>query len=226
MGLALRYNLFYGVDAEAVYGGIVSFWVRLGFRLLPTPLRPLPELPFDAYVLYRPRGGWTLLAWDSGWEWARRRQAQLHVSRTLGCSGLLVFVYDGEYWGYELFNSGREVDHFVQDPDGGGWFPGRDCVGSPQRLVAQFPARGLRPTDVSPYLVRNPDPSDLAREWNTVARAGDEFTRGDECAVVDFLRTLGVGIELRRHGDDRRYVTPLAQPWKAFKTIHVRRTPP
>lgn len=32
---------------------------------------------------------------------------------------------------------------------------------------------------------------------NDPVRPGDEFGRFDECAVLDFLRALGVGVDLR-----------------------------
>ena len=44
------------------------------------------------------------------------------------------------------------------------------------------------------------------------ARPGDEFTRFHECAAVDFMRLLGVEVDLR---DD--YVTMLSPLWRAFR---------
>ena len=215
MGLALRYNLFYSVEAEQVYQALASFWAQRHCRLRTTPLQP----PRGAYTLYEPRADWTLLDWDGGWEWELRRQAQLHVSRVLGCAGLLVFVYDGDYWGYEVFYAGVAVDHFVQDSAATGWFPGYDCSGRPHVLAAQFPGAHLRPADIATYLTPIPENWDTDLEWNRPARTGDEFSRGDECAVVDFLRMLGVGVELRDDGNGRRRVTPTATRRIAFELI-------
>jgi hypothetical protein len=113
MGLALRYDVFHGVDARAVYGALSWYWASRRHRLAERAPRTLPMRAADEYVLHEQRDGWTLLSWDGGWEWTRRREAQLHVSRVLGCAGLLVFVYDGQYWGYELFDRGEVVDRFV-----------------------------------------------------------------------------------------------------------------
>jgi hypothetical protein len=217
MGLKLRYNLFFEVEAEEVYAALESYWNGHGRRLLATAPQLPPDSASDGYELHRRHDGWTLLSWDGGWEWELRRAAQLHVSRVLGCAGLLVFVYDGDYWGYELFNDGREVDHFVLDPEAAGWFPGRPCSGDPALFAAQFPAAGLRPADIASYLMPMPenweDPG-----WNTPARAGDRFTRGAECAVLDFLRMLGADFELRTSdGGTRGYVTPLAPLWRSFE---------
>lgn len=55
----------------------------------------------------------------------------------------------------------------------------------------------LREEDISPYLIQKHD-------WivpdgaNAPARPGDEFRRFDECAVLDFLRMLGVAVNLRK----------------------------
>jgi hypothetical protein len=211
MGLKLRYNLFYGVEAEGVYDALESFWTQHGHQILISAPLAGRHVPSDGYQLYQSQGGWTLLDWDIGWEWTLRRQAQLHVARALGCAGLLVFVYDGNYWGYELFNDGRTIDQFVQDPDEAGWFPDRACSGQPELFVAQFPALGLHPDDVASYLLPMPDDWDMNDVWDSPARKGDQFGRGDECAVIDFLRMLGVEIELRDG-----YVTPMAAPWRRF----------
>lgn len=92
MGLKPRCNLFHAVDAEPVYQALVSFWEQRHSRL-----QAIAPAARDAYRLHGQRGGWALLDWDAGWEWTLRREAQLHVSRVLGCAGLLVFMYDGDY---------------------------------------------------------------------------------------------------------------------------------
>jgi hypothetical protein len=119
----------------------------------------------------------------------------LVVSRRLACPGFLVFVYDGDYWGYEFFNSGVAVDHFVQeatgDPIG---FPEEDCRGQAEVVASFLPF--LRMEDIGPYLVQKHDfvrPADM----NVPARPGDQFRRFDECAVLDFLRMLGIGVGLQ-----------------------------
>lgn len=74
-------------------------------------------------------------------------------------------------------------------------------------LAGQF--EWLSPADVAPYLVQKPDldlypplPDETWwQEWKRLdvpVRLGDEFTRFDECAVLDFLRLLRVRVELRQ----------------------------
>lgn len=207
MGLKLRLNLFHDVSAAAVRRELATFYRGLGRSLIRE------GEDYWAFHLHDREGAWTTLWLDGGWEWDVRRQAQLAVSRALRCAGFLVFVYDGDYWGYEFFDGGEVLDQFVQEePEGaGGWFPGRSLVGQATVLARRL---GLSPDDVAPYLVQNPMrcatahalPADddelialggMAERLDVPARTGDEFTRFSECAVLDFLRMLGVGVVLR-----------------------------
>jgi hypothetical protein len=61
------------------------------------------------------------------------------------------------------------------------------------------------------YLVQEDTDAALENDpLNVPAREGDEFAGFDECAVIDFLRMLGVHIELRDH-----YVTLQAPRFRA-----------
>ncbi len=238
MGLKLRYNLFYDLKPGLIYQALVHYWKEEGERLMKREYERTGDwrsITSMGSKLYQPDGPWTLFEWSSGWEWVVRRQAQLYVSRVFERPGLLVFVDDGDYWGYELFNSGRYIDHFVQNRDAGAdWFPGQDCRGNAELFAAQFPHLHLDVTKLASYLIQDPwlteeefnqaqaqgeeafrekmYEADLESErLNVPANEGDEFTRFSECAVLDFLRFLGLHIELRAH-----YVTPLAPLWHDF----------
>jgi hypothetical protein len=196
VGLKLRYNLFYST-AEAVYDAFASFYGRRGSRLQAV------DDGRGSLNFYREHDGWVVVDLGTGWEWKVRREAQLFVSRSLWCPGFLTFVYDGNYWGYEFFDRGEVIDHFVQEATGEPiGFPGEDCRGNPRVVAEHLPF--LRVEDIAPYLVQK-------RDWvipegmDVPARTGDEFRRFDECAVLDFLRMLGVSTEIRDH-----YVRPKA----------------
>jgi hypothetical protein len=205
----MRINAFHGVRHDAVLAGLESFWARHGRRLNTVPADDPASV--DSYELHAMRDGWTLLNWTMGWEWDLRRQAQLHVSRALDCAGILVFVYDGDDWGYELFHHGEAVDHFVQDPQPGNtWFPGQSLAGQPEVLVAQFPGLALKPAQMAPYLVQRPEDWDLAEEWDVPAAPGDEFSRGDELAALAFVRRLGISLNVRGR------ITWGAPVWRRF----------
>jgi hypothetical protein len=190
VGLKLRYNLFYST-AEAVYDAFAAFYGRRGSRLRAA------DDASGRLNFYREQDGLAVVELDRGWDWKVPREAQLFVSRSLGCPGFLIFVYDGNYWGYEFFDRGEVIDHFVQEATGEPiGFPGEDCRGNPHVVAARLPF--LRVEDIAAYLVQK-------RDWvipegmDVPARLGDEFRRFDECAVLDFLRMLGVATEIRDH---------------------------
>ena len=188
MGLMLRYNLFRDVTAPAVYGMLLNFYAQRG--------RPLQHTGTDdeRIDVHHADNSWVVVALDSGWEWNERREAQFYVSQHLACAGLLVFVYDGDYWGYELFNHGVVLDQFTQEsndtPIG---FPNRPTQGNARIVVELLPF--LCEADVAPYLVQKHD-WQLPSGANTKARPGDEYNRFDECAALDFLRMLGVRVSV------------------------------
>src|SRR5262245_18419790 len=145
MGLMLRYNLFRDVTAPAVYGILLNFYVGRG--------RPLQHAGTDAERLdvYDADNGWVVVALDSGWEWNERREAQVYVSQRLVRGGLLIFVYDGNYWGYELFNNGVVLDQFTQERnDTLVGFPNRPTQGNAAIVAAQLSF--LHESDIAPYL--------------------------------------------------------------------------
>jgi|KBSMisStaDraftv2_1062788.scaffolds.fasta_scaffold219329_2 hypothetical protein len=204
MGLALRLNAFRDVEAADVYGALATFYEKRN-----APLVPEPD-PQRCYDLYQRRGRWCVLEWDAGWEWTLRREAQLHVSRQLGVPGLLAFVHDGDYWGYELFDHGEAIDHFVQmAADAPIAFPGVRCAGDAKVLARTL---GLPEADVAPYLVQWHDWDERRRLADERARPGDEFTRWDECAVLDFLRAIGIDVGLVG------YCVEFSAPvWRSFR---------
>jgi hypothetical protein len=189
MGLTLRYNLYHAVTGGAVCGALKSFYAHRG--------RPVQSFgPENKRIsVHDAEGNWVVVELDSGWEWKERREAQLFVSKRLWCPGFLIFTYDGDYWGYEFFDQGEVLDQFVQQQDEADkWFPGAETNGKPDVLVEHL--RFLDIAVVAPYLVQRPSygvPPGLEGK----VRPGDEFQRFDECAVVDFLRALGVSVQLR-----------------------------
>lgn len=221
VGLKLRYSLFYGVQPAEVYDVYARFWAAVGHPLCDPQYDPANphRHRFEELALHEPGNGWMILSWNAGWEYALRRQAQMVVSATLGCSGLFVFVFDGDFWGYELFRNGVALDHFVQDPaQCNTLFDAYcDCRGKPERIATEFP--WLRTEDLAPYLVQLPDMSISDAEYERLdvpARAGDEFTRFAECSVLDFLRLLGIAVKLSNEYPTR-YVTLPTPKWRAFE---------
>jgi len=85
------------------------------------------------------------------------------------------------------------LDHFVQEGTGQPiGFPNEDCRGRTEVIAEQLPF--LRVEDVAPYLVQTED-CVIPEGMDVPARPGDEFRRFEECAVLDFLRMLGVRVQ-------------------------------
>jgi hypothetical protein len=220
MGLALRYGLFHGVTTHEVFEALSEFWTGDGRTMIRTPVTPIPDRPHDEYTLYQTDQNWTLLDWTAGWEWSLRRQAQFHVSEKLQCAGLLVFVYDGDAWGYELFARGQVIDQFDQDPElAEGFFPGKDARGDPGVLVETFPSLSLNQDDVAKYLILPPNGDTDDPDWDVPARSGDRYARGREVAVLDFLNLLGVRVNSQKYERRGSYVTPEATAWTNFRVV-------
>jgi hypothetical protein len=198
MGLQLRFYLFHGVSSGDVRGALQEFYADRG-----RPLEPLDtsiadidrDLTGRIIEIYAADNNWVVVRLDGGWEWKERLEAQLFVSRRLWCPAFLIFVYDGDYWGYELFDRGKVLDHFVQQKDQADlWFPGRDCSGNIEVVVEHLPF--LRAALIGPYLMQKPtyeDPPELKGR----VRPNDEFDRFDECGVLDFLRVIGIHVNLK-----------------------------
>ncbi|MFF8865095.1 hypothetical protein ACF08B_23900 [Streptomyces sp. NPDC015139] len=177
-----------------MFDALAGFWRAQDHRLVDAAADE------DAYTLHRTSGPWTALSWTRGWEWDLRRRAQFHVSRVHDCPGLLTFLYDGDYWGYELFHHGTTVDRFLQwAQPGQQFFPDASVRGRPDLLVAQFPALGLDPDHARGYLtsvdVEDPTYEDFDASSddprNRPVRDGDRWGRLDAEAVFDFWRFLG-----------------------------------
>ncbi|GAA1069765.1 hypothetical protein GCM10009665_77400 [Kitasatospora nipponensis] len=197
MGLFLRDTSFRTSDHEGVYRALTEFWDSEGFELVPVP-PPVPgSARTDCFTLHRGGDGWTHLGWTAGWEWDLRRRAQLHVSRALDCAGLLTFVYDGESWGYELFESGAVRDQFVHWIEETFFFPGRDTTGRPDVLVDVFPELALDAATVAGYLSPFPEDERDEPSWNVRVRPDDAYTRGDPLCFMDFWRMLGIDVGVR-----------------------------
>jgi hypothetical protein len=209
VGLKLRLNLFDVVDAPDIFGALAEFYGKRGAELVAE------EDDTRRYDLYHRQERWCVLGWDGGWEWKQRRDAQLFVSGRLSITGMLVFAYDGEYWGYELFRNGEVLDQFVQMPGSSAtWFPNRVCTGESSVLARTL---GSEESDLAPYLVQKPDygepnADETRRRLNVRARPNDEFSRFEECAVLDFLRAVGLGIELKDG-----YARIRSELWRSFR---------
>lgn len=197
MGFKFAVNLFADRSADEVTSALREFYDREGKRsvMIYQEMCDRTEISETLEIYAFPR--WTVV--DIYMEpeyWIRERQ--LEISKQLHCAGLFLFEYDGDYWGYELFNNGEVVDRFTTNASYNWYFKGCECAGSAKRLADCFPF--IEEDVFTPYLVRLPNWDEvemdeyerLESETDHPPREGDEYNRWDEAAVLNFLRALGV----------------------------------
>lgn len=104
------------------------------------------------------------------------------LSKRVHCPVLLAYIYDDDFWGYELWQGGRELDQFASVHDYFDEGSPPDKPGDADLVARCF---GVEPERVRRYLL----PWD--EEPDGYAYEGDEFTAGDSWQMADFLDALG-----------------------------------
>ncbi|MCG8408268.1 MAG: hypothetical protein MI923_23965 [Phycisphaerales bacterium] len=196
MGLGLRFSVFQEVTPEQVLSCFDAFFQTKNRQF--SCADPDHHL-WSRWDFYEPENGWTVL--DVGYsssvkdrrEW---REFQCDVCEKLDCLALLLFVYDGDYWGYDLMVGVRIADQFVQNPEQGAgyWEDGTNLSGDVDLLVQHLP--WIARDRVAPYLVPRPplgcasraEFQESMKTWDVKCHPNDEHTRRDQCAILDFLR--------------------------------------
>lgn len=143
-------------------------------------------LPKQCRYLSRKQGVMVLLNEEySGFDGVARR-----CSEQLKCPVLLSYIYDGEFWGYFMFDWGREVDRFSAMPDyleeltpqEMQRFAGRSDV------IARY--FGVAPERISGYLRFWPEEL-FEGAVESCAYEDDEFGIGTDWQMADFLKAIG-----------------------------------
>ena len=104
------------------------------------------------------------------------------LSKRVNRPVLLAYVYDDDFWGYELWRKGKALDQFASLPDYFDQGSPPDKPGDADLVARCF---GVEPERIRRYLL----PWD--EEPDGYAYEGDEFTAGDSWQMADFLDALG-----------------------------------
>lgn len=104
------------------------------------------------------------------------------LSKRVHCPVLLAYIYDDDFWGYELWQGGRELDQFASVHD---YFDEDSPPNKPGDADLVARCFGVEPERIRRYLL----PWD--EEPDGCAYEGDEFTAGDSWQMADFLDALG-----------------------------------
>lgn len=217
MGFKLRLNLFYQTCHEAVYEAYAQFYRERRTRLTDN------GDDFYRFDIREKKQDWVVVRHPFGRCWEEWQKVQEFTSRFLRCTNLLLFVYDGDFWGYQLCSKGKVIDRFIQrdDDDGYNWFLGDAAPGNPELLADLFP--WLNFEEVALYLQKLPsyeipgDYMEIRNRLNIRVRPEDLFCRFDECAILNFLRILRVLVEIRSEENEHLDVVTFPSPvWKSF----------
>jgi len=106
------------------------------------------------------------------------------LSAQLPTPVLLLYIYDGDYWGYWLFQKGKEQDRFASLP---GYFGPNEPPDRPGSAAAVARSFGVEAKAVEKYLI--PWPQDPEEE--RYAYEGDSSPIGDCWQMADLMAALG-----------------------------------
>ena len=113
----------------------------------------------------------------NGWETAER------LSDGMDGPVLLAYIYDDDFWGYDLWQKGRELDQFATVHDYFDENQPPHKAGDAKIVGGCF---GVEPRKLERYLV--PWEEDMMDQY---AYGGDRYFIGDSWQMADFLRALG-----------------------------------
>lgn len=112
------------------------------------------------------------------------------ISKEYGKAVLLLYIYDGDYWGYDLYDCGEKMDQFNPMPD---YFDDvskeviQKSKGNAELISKYF---SVDKADIEKYLVLWSDDT-----INEKAYEDDEFEYRSDWQMADFMRKLGYPYE-------------------------------
>lgn len=107
----------------------------------------------------------------------------------LDCPVMGLYIYDDDFWGYELWHRGKELDQFASLPDYFDQGEPPDKPGDAELVARLF---GVEPGRIERYLTPWP-PEEPVDEY---AYDGDVSAVGDSWQMADFLGALGFDYDL------------------------------
>ncbi len=110
------------------------------------------------------------------------------LSKAVSCPVLLAYIYDDDYWGYELWHRGKELDRFASLPDYFGQGSPPSKRGDAELVASLF---GVEPERIERYLVPWEDEDTGNRAYHE-----DQAAAGDSWQMADFLGALGFDYDL------------------------------
>lgn len=113
------------------------------------------------------------------------------LSEKISSYVMLLYIYDEDFWGYFLYDKGKEIDRFSPEPE---YFGEEEnsgkYKGSAVEIAKYF---GINKETIEKYLINWTD--ELYDEGNIKAYENDEYCYTDCWQMVDFMDKLGFPYE-------------------------------
>lgn len=112
------------------------------------------------------------------------------ISKELMCPAMLCYIYDGDFWGYHLFDRGSEVDSFNPMPE---YFEEisqeeKQRLSGNSKVIAQY--FNVDESRIKKYLIQW-DEDILDADELPKAYESDEFGIGEDWQMADFMKAIG-----------------------------------
>lgn len=112
------------------------------------------------------------------------------ISKELMCPAMLCYIYDGDYWGYDFYDSGREIDSFNPMPE---YFEEvseeeKQRLSGNSEIIARY--FHIDEARIKNYLIPWDDDI-LDADESTKAYEEDEFCIGEDWQIADFMNAIG-----------------------------------
>jgi len=142
------------------------------------------------------------------------------LSGQLSTPVMVLYIYDDDYWGYWLYQEGREVDRFATLPD---YFGPNDPPDRPGNAAAVAQSFGVEPKAIEKYLIPWPQGLAASDEEDVYAYESDFYALGDFWQLTDFMKALGFNYDLLDPQPNAPAGPPIPQP--PHQTTPVSPTP-
>lgn len=109
------------------------------------------------------------------------------LSEKLNTWLMFLYIYDEDFWGYFLYDKGKEIDRFSPEPDYFGEDEEPKTYSGNAEIVSRY--FGVAKESIEKYLT--PWTSEQYDEGDIFAYEGDEFAYADCWQMSDFMDKLG-----------------------------------
>lgn len=109
------------------------------------------------------------------------------LSEKISSHVMLLYIYDEDFWGYFLYDKGREMDRFSPDPEYFGEDEDSEKYSGNAEIVSKY--FGVPRESIEKYIVRWQD--EYYEEGDIMAYEDDEFPYADCWQMADFMKKIG-----------------------------------